>query len=232
MGRVAFTLFDRIAFMPIETLRWRLDEWLEWGASIFEDRLDMLTSVRLSTTTTTTAASTTTTTTTTTATNDNNNIDTTAAPSKFTNDRTVVDNYSLLKISQELRTLIIVGEFDNTLPSVEEATRLSNELFRSSAIHVVPNAGHASTCGGSLNLMKVLRGAFPELNTDNNYNVDDERRRRRRRQQSSSSRIGDENDTPTKELYGLVPRYDNAWIGLNPLLYWSKEYYRKCDGRN
>ena len=233
MGRVAFTLFDRIAFMPIETLRWRLDEWLEWGASIFEDRLDMLTSVRLSTTTTTTTtAAAASITTTTTATNDNNNIDTTAAPSKITNDRTVVDNYSLLKISQELRTLIIVGEFDNTLPSVEESHRLSNELFRNSVIHVVPSAGHASTCGGSLNLIRVLREVFPELNTDNNYNVDDERRRRRRRQQSSSSRIGDENDTPTKELYGLVPRYDNAWIGLNPLLYWSKEYYRKCDGRN
>lgn len=92
-----------------------------------------------------------------------------------------------------------------------------HELFRNSVIHVVPNAGHASTCGGSLNLMKVLREAFPELNTDNNDNVDDETRRRRRQQ--SSSRIGDENDTPMKELYGLVPRYDNAWIGLNPLLY-------------
>ena len=228
MGRVAFTLFDRISFMPIETLRWRLDEWLEWGASIFEDRLDMLTSVRLSSTTTTTTT-TASTTTTTTATNDNNNNHTTAAPSIMTNDRIVIDNYSLLKISQELRTLIIVGEYDNTLPSVEEATRLSNELFRNSVIHVVPNAGHASTCGGSLNLMKVLREVFPELNTDNTDNVDDETRRRRR-QQSSSSRIGDEN-TPTKELYGLVSRYDNAWIGLNPLLYWSKEYYRKCDRR-
>jgi pimeloyl-ACP methyl ester carboxylesterase len=234
MGRVAFTLFDRIAFMPIDTLRWRLDEWLEWGASIFEDRLDMLTAVRLSTTTTTTTTAAASTTTTTTATNDNNNNNhTTAAPSQITNDRIVIDNYSLLKISQELRTLIIVGEYDNTLPSVEEATRLSNELFRSSVIHVVPNAGHASTCGGSLNLMRVLREVFPELNTDNNYNVDDERRRRRQRQQSSSSsssRIGDEN-TPTRELYGLVSRYDNAWIGLNPLLYWSKEYYRKCDRR-
>lgn len=107
MGRVAFTLFDRIAFMPKETLRWRLEEWLEWGASVLEDQLDMITSVRLSTTTVASS------TTTTTATNDNNNDDTTAAPTKMTNDRIVVDNYSLLKISQELRTQIIVGEYDN-----------------------------------------------------------------------------------------------------------------------
>jgi pimeloyl-ACP methyl ester carboxylesterase len=231
MGRVAFTLFDRIAFMSKETLHWRLEEWLEWGASIFEDRLDMLTSVRLST------ASTSSLTESSTANHINNDTiiaDTTQAASTTTtktNERSVIDNYSLLKISQELRTLIIVGEYDNTLPSIEESHRLSNELFRNSVIHVVPNAGHASTCGGSLNLITLLRSVFTELNTNNDKNVDDETRRRRQRQQSSSSRIGNENDTPTKELYGLVPRYDNAWIGLNPLLYWSKEYYQKCDRR-
>jgi pimeloyl-ACP methyl ester carboxylesterase len=230
MGRVAFTLFDRISFMSKETLHWRLEEWLEWGASIFEDRLDMLTSARLSTASTSLTESSTA--------NDINNdttiADTTqaaASTTTMTNDRSVIENYSLLKISQELRTLIIVGEYDNTLPSIEESHRLSNELFRNSVIHVVPNAGHASTCGGSLNLITLLRSVFTELNTNNDKNVDDETRRRRQRQQSSSSRIGNENDTPTKELYGLVPRYDNAWIGLNPLLYWSKEYYQKCDRR-
>ena len=227
MGRVAFTLFDRISFMSKETLHWRLEEWLEWGASIFEDRLDMLTSVRLSTTSSSSTQ--------TNGTNDNNretnynNNDTSIYTTTMTNDRSVIDNYSLLKISQELRTLIIVGEYDNTLPSIEESHRLSNELFRNSVIHVVPNAGHASTCGGSLDLITLLRSVFTELNTNNDKNVDDETRRKRRRQQSSSSRIGNENDTPTKELYGLVPRYDNANIGLNPLLYWTKEYYQKCD---
>jgi hypothetical protein len=231
MGRVAFTLFDRIAFMPKETLHWRLEEWLEWGASIFEDRLDMLTSVRLSTTTSSSSTTTNGTNDNNSETNDNNN-DTSIYTTTMTNDRSVIDNYSLLKISQELRTLIIVGEYDNTLPSIEESHRLSDELFRNSVIHVVPNAGHASTCGGSLNLITLLRSVFTELITNNDKNVDDEIRRRRQRQQSnSSSRIGNENDTPTKELYGLVPRYDNAWIGLNPLLYWSKEYFQKCDRR-
>jgi pimeloyl-ACP methyl ester carboxylesterase len=154
MGRVAFTLFDRISFMSKETLHWRLEEWLEWGASIFEDRLDMLTSVRLSTTT---SSSLTESSMANAINNDTTIADTTqaaASTATMTNDCSVIDNYSLLKISQELRTLIIVGEYDKTLPSIEESHRLSNEVFRNSVIHVVPNA---STCGGSLNLITLLR---------------------------------------------------------------------------
>ena len=77
-------------------------------------------------------------------------------------------------------------------------------------MHVVPGAGHASTCGGSLDLMQLIREVFPEANTrgniENSYNG---------------------NGESTEELHGLEPRYDGASIGLNPLLYSSKDYYRK-----
>lgn len=174
MGRVAFDLPSRLKFMPKDTLKWRLDEWLEWGCGVFEDRLEMLRSVRDST-------------------------------GEASGD---VETYALLKVSQELRTMIVVGELDLTLPSLEEADRLSSEVFRNAYVHVVPGAGHASTCGGSLNLMELIRKVFPEAYL--NERIENEYARR-----------------PTEELQGLEPRYDRAWIGLSPLLYWSKYNYRK-----
>ncbi|KAL3827433.1 hypothetical protein ACHAXA_003167 [Cyclostephanos tholiformis] len=174
MGRVAFDLPNRLRFMPKDTLKWRLEEWLEWGCGVFEDRLEMLQSARDST-------------------------------GDVSGD---VDTYALLKLSQQLRTMIVVGELDLTLPSLEEADRLSSEVFRNAYVHVVPGAGHASTCGGSLNLMELIRKVFPETNLngriENGYP-----------------------GMPTEELHGLEPRYDRAWIGLSPLLYWSKDYYLK-----
>ena len=174
MGRVAFDLPSRLRFMPKDTLKWRLEEWLEWGCGVFEDRLEMLQSARDST-------------------------------DEASGD---VDTYALLKLSQELRTMIVVGELDLTLPSLEEADRLSSEVFRNAYVHVVPGAGHASTCGGSLNLMELIRKVFPETNL--NGRIENEFTRR-----------------PTEELQGLEPRYDRAWIGLSPLLYWSKDNYLK-----
>ena len=174
MGRVAFDLPNRLKFMPKDTLKWRLEEWLEWGCGVFEDRLEMLQAARDST-------------------------------DEASGD---VDTYALLKVSQELRTMIVVGELDLTLPSLEEADRLSSVLFRNSYVHVVPGAGHASTCGGSLNLIKLLREVFPETNI---YRSD------------GNSHKG----KTAKELHGLEHRYDRAWIGLSPLLYWSKDYYIK-----
>ena len=176
MGRVAFDLPKRLKFMPKDTLKWRLEEWLEWGCGIFEDRLEMLQSVRNS---------------------DEN------SPGD-------VDTYALLKVSQELRTVIVVGELDLTLPSMEEAQRLSSEVFRNAHVHVVPGAGHASTNGGSLNLIQLLCEVFPEI--------------------SSYGGIENSGLQPMEELNGLEPRYDGASIGLNPLLYWSKDYYRKWRG--
>ncbi len=184
MGRVAFDLQNRLQFMPRDTLKWRLEEWLEWGCGVFEDRLDMLHSAR-----------------------------------DMANDAAGdVDSYSLLKLSQELRTLIVVGEFDGTLPSVDEATRLSTDVFRNARVHVVPGAGHASTCGGSLNLMTLLREVFPEINAIGEGGGGGGR-----------GRMDTDFDgkTENEELHGLEPRYDGASIGLNPLLYWSKVYYRE-----
>jgi len=179
MGRVAFDLGNRLKFMPKETLKWRLEEWLEWGNGIFEDRFETLQFARDST--------------------DN------SLPGD-------VDTYTLLKVSQELRTLIVVGELDLTLPSIEEANRLSTELFRRATVHKVLGAGHASTCGGSLNLIELLRDVFPEVDISN------------------ESRIANYKAESLEELNGLEPRYDGASIGLNPLLYWSKDYYREWRG--
>jgi len=177
MGRVAFDLANRLKFMPKDTLKWRLSEWLEWGNGVFEDRLQMLQSARDST-------------------ND--------APGD-------AETYALLKVSQELRTLIVVGELDLTLPSLEEADRLTSEVFRNAYVHVVPGAGHASTCGGSLDLIQLIRQVFPETNMYGNI----------------ENKYDGNNGEPMEELHGLEPRYDGASIGLNPLLYWSKDYYRK-----
>ena len=174
MGRVAFDLPNRLKFMPKDTLKWRLEEWLEWGCGVFEDRLEMLQSARDST--------------------DDASGD--------------VETYALLKVSQELRTMIVVGELDLTLPSVEEADRLSSEVFRNAYVHVVSGAGHASTCGGSLNLMELFREVFPETNL-------------------YGSNENGHKGKPSDELHGLEPRYDRAWVGLSPLLYWSKDYYLK-----
>lgn len=119
---------------------------------------------------------------------------------------------------RSLRTLIVVGELDLTLPSMDEARRLTSDVFVSSQqsddddcgvnIHVVKGAGHASTCGGSLHLVETMRGFFPGLTS------------------SSAKNEASENIPVDDELFGLVPRYDNAAVGLLPIFYWSKENYR------
>ena len=69
---------------------------------------------------------------------------------------------ALRSMARGLRTLIVAGELDLTLPSIDEAERLSSEVFRDACVHVVPDAGHASTCGGSLNLVRLIRETFHE----------------------------------------------------------------------
>ena len=103
-----------------------------------------------------------------------------------------------------LKTLIIAGEEDLTLPSTDEADRLAQTYFTNDGcchIHIVPGAGHASTCGSRLDLMTVMRNRFSEL--DNG--TDD------------STAMNHHSGA----MLGMEPRYDNATIGLNPLLYWS-----------
>lgn len=122
---------------------------------------------------------------------------------------------SLLRL-QAFPALIIVGEKDKTLPSVKEAERLSG-LWPDALVHIVQDAGHASTCGSRVDLAALFRSRFPEL-----------------QQQHSGAR------TAMKEVarkglgaeFGMEPRYDNANIGLNPLDYWSSKYYRKYEPRS
>ena len=167
LGRVAFDLVNRLKFMPQETLKWRLEEWLQRGCTLFESRLEKMQQQN--------------------------------------------DSREGLETLKKLQTLIVVGEIDLTLPSVEEAQRLSSTVFDSTKIHVVPEAGHASTCGGSLQLVQLMRDFFSCLdkNVKCRYKLPDD-----------------------PELFGLVPRYDNALIGMSPLDYWKKEYFIKIDELN
>lgn len=182
MGRVAFAIPSRIKFLDKETFQWRLSEWMEHGCNVFEDRLKSLQAAR-------------------------KNVNDTKCTAEID-----TDTQTMLKVSEELRTTIIVGELD-AMPSLEEAQRLSSELFRNANVHVVKGAGHISTCGASLHLIELLREAFPEITSN-----DDGRRSNHYRRKGNSS----------EELYGLEPRYDNAPIGMMPWLYWSKDYYKQA----
>ena len=162
LGRIAFDLANRLKFMPQDTLKWRLEQWLERGCTMFENRLNIT-------------------------------------------QQDIVEGLGSL---EDLRTLIVVGEIDLTLPSVEEAERLTSKVFNNAKVHVVEGAGHASTCGSSVNIIQLMRDFFPEL-----------------KEKSSDTRSYEQNNK--SELFGLVPRYDNAVIGMSPLLYWDEEYYRQ-----
>lgn len=125
-------------------------------------------------------------------------------------------------------TLIVVGEVDKTLPSLDEAQRLSSffnhngklnsNTSKTCHVFVVTGAGHASTCGSRIDLAAVLRDNFPEL----------------QRQQSRASsttnvrtQMKDIAQKGTGKFYGMEPRYDGKSVGLLPFLYWSSEYYKK-----
>lgn len=129
------------------------------------------------------------------------------------------------------RTLILVGEKDLTLPSIAEAERLVN-LLPKSQVHVVEGAGHASTCGSRMDMAAQFRKAFPEL-----------RKGRKNNKPVQQTTATNENDTKRTAMkpeaangigpyFGMEPRYDGANIGLNPILYWSKDNFqsmRKVD---
>ena len=114
-------------------------------------------------------------------------------------------------------TLVIAGENDLTLPSIAEAERLSSsKALPNCQVHVVKGAGHASTCGSRMDMTAVLRNRFPELT-------------KRTSNGGSAKRTAMKEDASngTGPYFGMTRRYDNANIGLNPMLYWSKENYRK-----
>uniref|UniRef100_A0A7S2Y5Z5 AB hydrolase-1 domain-containing protein n=1 Tax=Entomoneis paludosa TaxID=265537 RepID=A0A7S2Y5Z5_9STRA len=66
-------------------------------------------------------------------------------------------NYMLSRLSEfkqfkDFRTLIVAGEKDATLPSIDECERIASLLPRRSTLHIVEGAGHASTCGARVDL--------------------------------------------------------------------------------
>jgi hypothetical protein len=134
-----------------------------------------------------------------------------------------------------LRTIIIAGGNDLTLPSIDEAERLAQGL-PNSHVHVVSDAGHANTCGSRLDMAALMRNKFEEL-----------RAKPKEQRQGRGTSMHSKNDggrEPEQVLggrlemkrvaaegegiyFGMEPRYDGKKIGLNPLKYWSREYYRK-----
>jgi len=108
-----------------------------------------------------------------------------------------------------LKTLIVAGENDLTLPSIAEAERLV-QLLPNSHVHIVPAVGHANTCGTCLDLAAEMRKHFSELQMN---------KRRTAMKDIASKGQG--------IYYGMEPRYDGKRIGLSPLSYWAKEYHRK-----
>lgn len=199
MGRVAFSLPTRLEFMPSSTLSWRLDEWLQAGSTLLRG--------------------------------------------------------ASFKEYPQFRSLIVVGERDKTLPSIAEAERLATKVMLPSQvqIHVVEGAGHASTCGSRLDLAAVMRKRFPELQKmkpGRNQNTPQETKRNLEGKDNTKSSNSDGTTTtgpssmtvsshskrtsmkPQAQegigpYFGMEDRYDRADFGLNPILYWSKDYYRK-----
>mmetsp|Transcript_24712 Transcript_24712/g.27605 ORF Transcript_24712/g.27605 Transcript_24712/m.27605 type:complete len:546 (+) Transcript_24712:84-1721(+) len=149
----------------------------------------------------------------------------------------------------DFRSLIVVGENDKTLPSIAEAERLASKLMITSKthIHVVGGAGHASTCGSRLDLAAVIRNRFPELQHKQNVT-----KQKKKIRQSNNTNEPDETEGFTTDSgkdvvnskrtsmkpdaqegvgakFGMEERYDNADIGLNPLVYWSKNNYQPVE---
>lgn len=109
------------------------------------------------------------------------------------------------KTFPQLPTLIIAGEEDMCLPSIDEAEKLSR-ILTTCNVHVVEGAGHASTCGSRVDMTALMRSAFGL---------------------SGPTKMSDVAAAGKDEYLGMEPRYDNATIGLSPLLYWSGEYYKR-----
>ena len=78
----------------------------------------------------------------------------------------------LTLVSTRVPALAIVGETDRLLPSLEESKRLALKFslnWRGSV--VVPGAGHASTLGNRVDLVREIQTAFPEfgIECDNTF---------------------------------------------------------------
>ena len=139
------------------------------------------------------------------------------------------------------RTLIIAGEKDGTLPSIAEAERLAS-ILPENFVHVVEGAGHASTCGSRIDLAAVFRMRFKELRRSKGRIIGGNGGGggsglwpKRNSAGDFTTTVSDISRTCMKEvaaagegeLFGMEPRYDGANVGLNPLLYWGRNYYRR-----
>jgi pimeloyl-ACP methyl ester carboxylesterase len=121
---------------------------------------------------------------------------------------------------QSFQTLIVAGDCDGVLPSIDEAERLAG-VFPRALVHVVDGAGHASTCGSRVDLAALFRSHFRELGIP-------------RRQRSSNPRTAMKEAAAAGKgkYFGMEPRYDGQTIGISPLKYWSRKYYRKVQPRS
>ncbi len=106
--------------------------------------------------------------------------------------------------------LIVAGENDLTLPSVEESFRLQTTMLERADVdvHVVNGAGHACTSGSRVDLAALMRKKFLSSSSSG------------RMAMKEVAALNDGVD------FGLEPRYDGAQVGLSPMEYWSEALYR------
>ncbi len=99
----------------------------------------------------------------------------------------------------ETKTLIVAGEIDRALPSVEEAERLQ-QLMGDVEFKVVQNAGHAGTLGSRINLAAAIYDRFGVgLKSKGAAQID-----------------------------GIFPRLEmgeNMRVSMSPLKYWDPDVY-------
>ena len=182
MGRTALSLPDKLKFMPRQTLRWRLEEWLaEGGRRLREAEGEM---------------------------------------GSLLGDGPTAE-------AGGVPVLVVAGEDDRTLPSVDEARRLEG-LVPGCRVHVVDGAGHAATCGSRVDLAALMRRRFPELMRGGAEGWEfgaaaEADSRRVAMKAEAAGGMG--------KYFGMTQRYDGeVAVGLSPLKYWSEANYRKWDG--
>ena len=154
-------------------------------------------------------------------------------------DRLALRLQDLKRLDPSFRTLIVAGEHDRALPSIDEAERLST-ILPNPKVHVVEGAGHASTCGSRVELAALFRSCFEELQDKDLSRQSQVSRKQKQRQRndadsstttttpaSSRTRMKDVAASGKGAYFGMEPRYDGKTIGLSPLLYWSRKYHRK-----
>ena len=214
LGRVALALpRSLLKFMPQETFRWRSEQWLDIGC-------DPATSIGMNDT-------------------------------KLKQFRNEYPHFKTLLIAGEKdKTLPSIAEAERlaNLLSLSSSSNNSdtkknkknkntnnqkkkwnrsnedndNSTTTNCCIHVVEGAGHASTCGSRLDLTALMRKHFLLHHNRDNSNTNNDNNNNNEGCRTAMKEIAVQGIGP---YFGTTPRYDNAKIGLNPILYWSKENY-------